>query len=433
MSKPQIWLLVSFFPSPRVFVPEKNPSSVLFAVVWFVLAVVTRNLCRAQLSFSFMSAVGISVYFGIRSSFSCGITDLISSPSKDCRSGSPSRHSVSRVYRLVFLPFVLLPPSIPKAPAKTSIDGIPFNAFPAKFCRDQYTKVYRQRSLVLERQLHLESFLDTPIPDLFVELGWLPLANFTKSACVPIVRMFYSNIIEHDLDESYLQSSLFGIVVKVTPKIIAEVLGIPLVQAPSLGSGVHTGSLSRPAWVLATFLSFSVYPSSHRANICKNGCILLSRILHREPINLASCILDEMIFRGDPTVSKKEIKGALGSKKKVCHSRAKRKFGESDADSDEDSSVLAHFVLGIVVPRIAKGGDCECLARLAIPDKIPKCPLTQLSYSYSDYLTLKTKTLLRGREEAEIELGVDSKCAPKGEAENEATSQVFREGLVGLS
>ncbi|RVW89648.1 Amino acid transporter AVT1J [Vitis vinifera] len=40
---------------------------------------------------------------------------------------------------------------------------------------------------------------------------------------------------------------------------------------------------------------------------------------------------------------------------------------------------------------------CECLARLAIPDKIPKCPLTQLSYSYSDYLTLKTKTLLRGR------------------------------------
>ena len=113
--------------------------------------------------------------------------------------------------------------------------------------------------------------------------------------------MFYSNIIEHDLDESYLQSSLFGIVVKVTPKIIVEVLGIPLVQAPSvsdleitsdlldrvsidlwgevraqLGSVVQTGSLSCPAWVLATFLSFSVYPSSHRANICKNGCILLS-------------------------------------------------------------------------------------------------------------------------------------------------------------
>ena len=41
--------------------------------------------------------------------------------------------------------------------------------------------------------------------------------------------------------------------------------------------------------------------------------------------------------------------------------------------------------------------NCECLARLAIPDKIPKCPLTRLSNSSSDYLTLKTKTLLRGR------------------------------------
>ena len=337
-------------------------------------------------------------------------------PPKGRRSKAPVKGSSSRTSKgardenLSIIPSIQ-PLSIPKAPAKASIDGIPFNAFPTKFCRDQYTKVYRQRSLVLERQLHLESFLDTPIPDLFVELGWLPLANFTRSACVPIVRMFYSNIIEHDLDESYLQSSLFGIVVKVTPKIIAEVLGIPLVQAPSvsdleitsdlldrvsidlwgevrgqLGSGVHTGGLSRPAWVLATFLSFSVYPSSHRANICKNGCILLSRILHREPINLASCILDEMFFRGDPTVSKKEvlpfgilitqicqragvvfpvnshflmpmgpidtsswnrrqgqIKGALGSKKKVCHSRAKRKFGESDADSDVDSTVLAEI------------------------------------------------------------------------------------------
>lgn len=54
--------VVSFFPSPRVFVPEKNPSSLLFAVVWFVPAVVTGNLRRAQLSFSFLSVVGISVY-----------------------------------------------------------------------------------------------------------------------------------------------------------------------------------------------------------------------------------------------------------------------------------------------------------------------------------------------------------------------------------
>ena len=53
--------------------------------------------------------------------------------------------------------------------------------------------------------------------------------------------------------------------------------------------------------------------------------------------------------------------------------------------------------------------NCECLARLAIPDKIPKCPLTQLFYSYSDYLTLKTKTLLRGQGIAEcVVIGCES-------------------------
>ena len=62
-----------------------------------------------------------------------------------------------------------------------------------------------------------------------------------------------------------------------------------------LGSVVHTSSISRPAWVLAIFLTFLVYPSSYRTDICKKECILLSRILHQEPINLASCILDEMI------------------------------------------------------------------------------------------------------------------------------------------
>ena len=144
--------------------------------------------------------------------------------------------------------------------------------------------------------------------------------------------MFYSNIIEHDLYESYLKSSLFGIVVKVTPEVIVEVLGIPLVEAPfasdleityelldrvsidlwgevrgQLGLVVHIGSISRPTWVMAIFLTFSIYLSSHQADIHKKGCILLSRILHREPTNLASCILDEMIVRGDPFVSKNEV------------------------------------------------------------------------------------------------------------------------------
>ncbi|KAL6342716.1 hypothetical protein AAG906_013122 [Vitis piasezkii] len=48
-------------------------------------------------------------------------------------------------------------------------------------------------------------------------------------------------------------------------------------------------------------------------------------------------------------------------------------------------------------------------------DKISKCSITWLSNFALDYLTLKTKILLRSREEAEIELGKDSKCALEDE------------------
>lgn len=51
--------------------------------------------------------------------------------------------------------------SILRALMKASIDRISFNVFPAKFCKDLYTKVYHHKSFVLERQIHLDSFKDT--------------------------------------------------------------------------------------------------------------------------------------------------------------------------------------------------------------------------------------------------------------------------------
>ena len=74
------------------------------------------------------------------------------------------------------------PPYIPRAPMKATIDGIPFSALPVKICRDLYTKVYQHMSLVLKRQLHLDSFKDISIPKLFAELHWIPLASFIRTA-----------------------------------------------------------------------------------------------------------------------------------------------------------------------------------------------------------------------------------------------------------
>ncbi|RVW89839.1 hypothetical protein CK203_034430 [Vitis vinifera] len=69
------------------------------------------------------------------------------------------------------------------------------------------------------------------------------LQSFTRIVCAPVVQMFYLKIIEHDLDESYLKLSLFRIVVKATPKVITEVLGILLVEAPFMSELEFTSEL----------------------------------------------------------------------------------------------------------------------------------------------------------------------------------------------
>ena len=53
--------------------------------------------------------------------------------------------------------------------------------------------------------------------------------------------------------------------------------------------------------------------------------------------------------------------------------------------------------LACVILRTEEDPQCECLARLAISNKIPKCPLTQFTNPSSDHLTLKIKALLRSR------------------------------------
>ncbi|RVW35244.1 hypothetical protein CK203_085858 [Vitis vinifera] len=245
-------LLISF-QALRVSFQRRTLRLYTITIILFDPAIVTGNLRYAQFSFSFPSVAGVSAH-SVQSTAGVSAHPVLSA----ARDSAPTINRFSPISNsqpvlvwiidlvapsilctgLVLLPLVLpvsfvsssrtskgardenlpiipfiQPPSIPKAPTKTSIDGIPFNAFPTKFRRDQYTKVYRQS------------------------------------------------------------------------------LSIPLVQAPSV-----------------------------------SDLEITSDLLDRVSIDLWGDVRGQL-------GSMAQIKGALGSKKKVCHSRAKRKFGESDADS----------------------------------------------------------------------------------------------------
>ncbi|KAL6318146.1 hypothetical protein AAG906_035651 [Vitis piasezkii] len=98
-------------------------------------------------------------------------------------------------------------------------------------------------------------------------------------------------------------------------------------------------------------VSLSTAEAEYIATVSKKEVIpygiLITKICQRAgvefPVN--SSFLEPMgpIDTSSWNRSQGKIKGALGSKKKVCHSRATSKFGESDSDSDVDSSVIAQF------------------------------------------------------------------------------------------
>ena len=72
-------------------------------------------------------------------------------------------------------------------------------------------------------------------------------------------------------------------------------------------------------------------------------------------------------------------------------------YNSENLEESEFSLSKSNMEFGLASMKIDMDDICECLARLAIPDKIPKCPLTRFTNPSSDYLTLKTKTLLRGQ------------------------------------
>lgn len=100
---------------------------------------------------------------------------------------------------------------------KASVDGIPPDAFPVKSCQESYASSYRSRPIVLERSIELNSFSDTIIPSLFSKFHWNSLATFPGSSNATLVKLFYSNIIEQDLDLLFLKSIIFGKELVVTP------------------------------------------------------------------------------------------------------------------------------------------------------------------------------------------------------------------------
>ena len=89
-----------------------------------------------------------------------------------------------------------------------------------------------RRKIWAERKVLLDE-LDPAIRANFECRGWLPLLDICHPPPAALIKEFYSNISIHIYDSNTLVKSwIRGVEYTITPRVVANALGVPLVQHP---------------------------------------------------------------------------------------------------------------------------------------------------------------------------------------------------------
>ena len=95
--------------------------------------------------------------------------------------------------------------------------------------QDAYEKLNLHRNVWVERKVLLDE-LDGEIQRNFEQKGWLPLLDISHPPPVTLIRKFYLNLFVHSYDSNTLvRSWIRGDEYTITPTVVADALGVPLV------------------------------------------------------------------------------------------------------------------------------------------------------------------------------------------------------------
>ena len=87
-------------------------------------------------------------------------------------------------------------------------------------------KIWAEHAVVLDK-------LDLAIRANFESRGWLPLLEIDHPPPTALIREFFSNLSCHVYDSNTLvRSWIRGVEFTITPRVVAEALGVPVVREP---------------------------------------------------------------------------------------------------------------------------------------------------------------------------------------------------------
>lgn len=166
-------------------------------------------------------------------------------------------------------------------------------------CREAFKKLNSKRKICAERSVILDE-VNLAIRANLESRGWLSSLEIDHPPLTTLIREFFSNLSCHIYDSNTLvRSWIRGVEFTITPRIVAEALGIsvvtepiyPYVESPLIdvvmshitGSSIQWGSdprimssvLSETAYLFLRVVCHSLWPIFHLHTIPLERCVFL--------------------------------------------------------------------------------------------------------------------------------------------------------------
>ena len=165
--------------------------------------------------------------------------------------------------------------------------------------REAFEKLNSKRKIWAERSVILDE-VDPAIRANLESRGWLSLLEIDHPPPTALIREFFSNLSCHIYDSNIVvRSWIRGVEFTITPKVVVEALGVPVVTDPVypydesppidevmshiIGSSIQWGSdprimsstLSETAYLFLRVACHSLWPISHLHTIHLKRCVFL--------------------------------------------------------------------------------------------------------------------------------------------------------------
>ena len=119
-----------------------------------------------------------------------------------------------------------------RIPSTPSMSSSTSQLFKNDCCREAFEKLNSKHKIWVEHSMVLDG-VDPAIRANLESRGWLSLLEIDHSPPTALIREFFSNLSCHVYDSNTLvRSWIRGVEFTITPRVVAEALGVPIVWKP---------------------------------------------------------------------------------------------------------------------------------------------------------------------------------------------------------